>query len=158
MLSRRSGPASWVVEELVHKARPPRSRRALNSATMLSLAALTITLALAGWVLVAAAQQQAPPASQSQPAEARGQHLHARGMEQLARSDLDAARKYFERSADAGYAPSAVALAETYDPYEFSRLKVFGLQPNVNVARKWYLRAQELGANTGERLRRLEGR
>ena len=98
---------------------------------MLALAALTITLALAGWVLVAAAQQRAPPASQSQPAEAQRQHLHARGMEQLARGDLDAARKYFERAAEAGHAPSAVALAETYDPYEFSRLKVFGLQPEL---------------------------
>ena len=127
---------------------------------MLALTTLPITLDLAGQVLVAAAQQPGPPASQSQPVEGaqRRQHLHARGMEQLARGDLDAARKYFERAADAGHAPSAVALAETYDPYEFSRLKVFGLQPNVNVARKWYLRAQELGANTGERLRRLEGR
>jgi TPR repeat protein len=131
----------------------------MKSAMMLALAALTIAIELAGWALGADAQQRAPPASQPQTAEgAQRQHLHSRGMELLARGDLDAARKYFERAADAGHAQSAVALAETYDPYEFSRLKVFGPQPNLNMARKWYLRAQELGVNTGERLHRLEGR
>lgn len=121
-----------------------------------SVAALTIGLETAGWVPVAYAQQRTAPPSQS--AERAPTQLHARGMELLQRGDLDAARKYFERAADAGHAQSALALAETYDPYEFARLKVFGLQPNLSLARKWYVRAQELGANVGERLRRLDGR
>jgi TPR repeat protein len=121
-----------------------------------SLAALTIGLESAGWIPVAYAQQRTAPPSQS--AERAPTQLHARGMELLQRGDLDAARKYFERAADAGHAQSALALAETYDPYEFARLKVFGLQPNLGLARKWYVRAQELGANVGERLRRLDGR
>ena len=121
-----------------------------------SAAALTIGLESAGWVPVAYAQQRTAPPSQS--AERAPTQLHARGMELLQRGDLDAARKYFERAADAGHAQSALALAETYDPYEFARLKVFGLQPNLSLARKWYVRAQELGANVGERLRRLDGR
>ena len=123
-----------------------------------SLAALTIGLESAGWVPVAHAQQRAAPPSQSQSPERALTQLHAKGMELLQRGDLDAARKYFERAADAGHAQSALALAETYDPYEFARLKVFGLQPNLSLARKWYVRAQELGANVGERLRRLDGR
>ena len=123
-----------------------------------SVAALTIGLESAGCVAVAYAQQRTAPPSQSQSPERTQTQLHARGMELLQRGDLDAARKYFERAADAGHAQSALALAETYDPYEFARLKVFGLQPNLSLARKWYVRAQELGGNVGERLRRLDGR
>jgi TPR repeat protein len=52
-----------------------------------------------------------------------------------------------------------VALAGTYDPDELAKMKVVGLQPNVEEARKWYERARELGAfEAAERLRRLGAR
>jgi TPR repeat protein len=52
-----------------------------------------------------------------------------------------------------------VALASTYDPDELAKIKVVGLQPNIEEARKWYEKARELGAaEASERLRRLGAR
>jgi hypothetical protein len=85
--------------------------------------------------------------------------LHAKGVEQLERGNVFAARKFFERAAEAGLAQSAVALAGTYDPEELSKMRVVGLQPNVEEARKWYEKARELGAvEAAERLRRMGAR
>jgi len=85
--------------------------------------------------------------------------LHAKGLEQLERGNVFAARKFFERAAEAGLAQGAVAAAGTYDPDELSKLRVVGLQPDVEAARKWYEKARELGASeAGERLRRLGSR
>ena len=82
--------------------------------------------------------------------------LHAKGLEQLERGNVVSARKFFERAAEAGLAQGAVAAAGTYDPDELSKLRVVGLQPDVEAARKWYEKARELGASeAGERLRRL---
>ena len=85
--------------------------------------------------------------------------LHTMGLEQLQRGNVFAARKFFERAADAGLAQGAVAAAGTYDPDELAKLSVVGLQPDVEAARKWYEKARELGAaEAGERLRRLGSR
>ena len=85
--------------------------------------------------------------------------LHAKGIEQLERGNVYAARKFFERAAEAGLAQSAVALAATYDPEELAKMGVVGLQPNIETARKWYEKARELGAvDASERLRRLGAR
>ena len=85
--------------------------------------------------------------------------LHAKGLEQLERGNVFAARKFFERAAEVGLAQGAVAAAGTYDPDELAKLRVVGLQPDVEAARKWYERARELGAaEAGERLRRLGSR
>ena len=85
--------------------------------------------------------------------------LHAKGLEQLERGNLFSARKFFERAAEAGLAQGAVAAAGTYDPDELAKLKVVGLQPDVEAARKWYEKARELGAaEAGDRLRRLGSR
>jgi hypothetical protein len=82
--------------------------------------------------------------------------LHAKGVEQLERGNIFAARKFFEHATAAGLAQSAVALASTYDPDELAKIKVVGLQPNIEEARKWYEKARELGAaEASERLRRL---
>jgi len=117
--------------------------------------------------------QAAPPAPQARssvslglaapkldPAEReRALALHAKGMEQLERGNVYAARKFFERAAEAGLAQSAVAVASTFDPDELTKLKVLGLQPDVEAARRWYERARELGAPEAEqRLRRLGAR
>jgi hypothetical protein len=85
--------------------------------------------------------------------------FHAKGLEQLERGNVVSARKFFERAAEAGLAQGAVAAAGTYDPDELSKLRVVGLQPDVEAARKWYEKARELGASeAGERLRRLGSR
>ena len=95
-----------------------------------------------------------PPAERE-----RALGLHAKGLEQLERGNVYAARKFFERAAEAGLAQSAVALAGTYDPDELAKLKVLGLQPDLAAARTWYEKARELGAaEASERLRRLGSR
>ena len=89
----------------------------------------------------------------------RAMGLHAKGLEQLERGNVFAARKFFERAAEAGLAQGAVAAAGTYDPDELAKLRVVGLQPDIEAARKWYEKARELGASeAGERLRRLGSR
>jgi hypothetical protein len=72
--------------------------------------------------------------------------LHDKGIEQLERGNAFAARRLLEQAAEAGLAQSAVALAATYDPDELAKLNVVGLVPDVEVARKWYEKARELGA------------
>ena len=66
------------------------------------------------------------------------------------------ARLLYERAADAGHAPAAMALAATFDATELERLKVRGIAADPKAARRWYERARELGAaDAEERLRRL---
>jgi hypothetical protein len=86
----------------------------------------------------------------------RAQRLMAKGDEQLALGDVASARLFYERAADAGYAPAAMALAATFDAAELERLKVLGIPADAKAARRWYQRARELGASGAEeRLRRL---
>ena len=128
------------------------------------VAETTLTLAITS--PAPAPKQTAPPARAGAaviplPAAERERALglHAKGVEQLERGSVYTARRFFERAADAGLAQSAVALAGTYDPEELAKMKVVGLQPNVEEARKWYERARELGASeAAERLRRLGAR
>ena len=107
-------------------------------------------------------EAQSPPAGAGvvptlAPAELeRALGLHAKGQEQLERGNIYAARKFFERAAEIGLAQSAVALADTYDPEELARLRVIGIQADVEAAKKWYEKARELGAaEASDRLRRL---
>ena len=101
----------------------------------------------------------AAPLPQSSSERERVLGLHAKGIEQLERGNVFAARKFFERAVEGGLAQSAVALAGTYDPDELAKMKVVGLQPNVEEARRWYEKARELGAfEAAERLRRLGAR
>lgn len=86
--------------------------------------------------------------------------LHVLGLQRLEEGNVTAARSFFERAALAGLARSALALADTYDPEELTKLKVIGLKPDVEAARKWYEKAYELGAvgEASERLQRLGAR
>jgi hypothetical protein len=129
-------------------------------------------LAEARMLLVVAPTPVAPPATARPspapspspmplpPAEReRAIGLHDKGIEQLERGNVFAARRFFERAAEAGLAQSAVALAATFDPDELAKLNVVGLEPDVAAARKWYERARELGAvEAAERLRHLGAR
>lgn len=89
----------------------------------------------------------------------RAVKLVQRGDDQLREGDVSAARLFYQRAADIGFAPAAMAVAATYDPDELGRLGVRGLQPDREAAKRWYERARDLGsADAGERLRRLGAR
>jgi hypothetical protein len=82
-----------------------------------------------------------------------------RGEESLAAGNVEAARLFYERAADAGLGQAALALAATYDPDELARRQVIGLQADPVAAQRWYERARELGsADADEPLRRLTAR
>jgi len=82
--------------------------------------------------------------------------LVKKGDEQLAEGNIAAARLFYERAADAGLAQGAMALAGTFDATELAQLGVRGIQPDPKQARRWYERAQQLGAGEAEeRLRRI---
>jgi hypothetical protein len=53
---------------------------------------------------------------------------------------------FFAQAAEAGLVPSVLALAGTYDPEQLAKLKVMGVQSDVEAARKWYERARYLDA------------
>ncbi len=109
---------------------------------------------------------RAPTALEREPVPApsskehdRALGLHAKGKELLEQGNIQPARMLFRRAADQGLAESALALGSTYDPVELAKLKVFGLQPDVAAARRWYDRARQLGAvEAADRLRRLDNR
>jgi hypothetical protein len=98
------------------------------------------------------------PGMQSMPPQDRERALRLvkKGDEQLAEGNISAARLFYERAADAGLAQGAMALAGTFDATELAQLGVRGIQPDPKQARRWYERAQQLGASDAEeRLRRI---
>jgi hypothetical protein len=98
----------------------------------------------------------APPSSKEHD---RAMGMYAKGKELLEQGNIQPARMLFRRAAEQGLAESALALGSTYDPVELAKLKVFGLQPDVAAARRWYDRARQLGAaEATDRLRRLDNR
>jgi len=80
--------------------------------------------------------------------------LVARGKELISEGDFTAARVLLQRAAEAPDANAALVLAATYDPILLRELKVYGIAPDIILARSWYLKAQELGS--AEAARRLE--
>jgi len=80
----------------------------------------------------------------------------ARGERELSQGNVSGARQFLLRATETGLARAALLLGSTYDQHEFQRLHIQGVQPNPSLARKWYLRAQELGeAEAGAALLRL---
>ena len=80
----------------------------------------------------------------------------ARGERELSQGNVSGARQFLLRAAETGLARAALLLGSTYDQHEFARLRIQGVQSNPGLARKWYLRAQELGeAEAGAALLRL---
>ena len=97
----------------------------------------------------------APPLMSPQDRE-QAQRLLERGTAQLRTGSMVAARALLERAADLGLAEAAMTLGATYDAWELSRLGVLGVQPDPIAARRWYARAEALGAPTAaERIARL---
>jgi len=74
----------------------------------------------------------------------------------IASRDIAAARLVLQRVADDGDAQAAVTLAETYDPAILEKLGVYGLVPDIAMARRWYETAIKLGSTeAGQRLAML---
>ncbi len=118
---------------------------------------------------VAAIRPTAPPQSSAPPPAAapppkppedpRAVALLDKGEELLKDGDVAGARLFFKRAVDRGLARAAIALAETYDPNELSRLGVRGMEPDIKMAQQWYEKAASLGdTSAAERLRRLSQR
>lgn len=96
------------------------------------------------------------PGTPSEKPDGQAQRFLDRGNDQLRAGSMVAARALLERAADLGSAEAAMALASTYDALELSRLGALGVQPNPELARRWYARAKDLGAAiAAERLARL---
>lgn len=86
----------------------------------------------------------------------RAEKMLAQGDKFLDSGNIEIARQFYRRAADAGLAVGALRLAATYDPGELSRLKVQGVVASPADARRWYERARALGApEAEERLVRL---
>jgi hypothetical protein len=79
------------------------------------------------------------------------------GVELVTYGEVTAARKMFERVAEAGEAAGAFALAETYDPLVLGQLHLRErIVPDVALARTWYERARDLGSlEARDRISRL---
>jgi hypothetical protein len=60
--------------------------------------------------------------------------------------DLAAARLVLRRAAEAGDARAAMMLGGTYDPKVLDKFGVYGLVPDLAMARSWYEKAKRLGA------------
>ncbi len=86
--------------------------------------------------------------------------LMARGDENLKTGKISVARKFYERAADKGWAPAALALGKTYDPQELARIGVIGgIRPDLDLARTWYERARDMGlVEASDRLQRIGNR
>jgi hypothetical protein len=81
--------------------------------------------------------------------------LARRGRELLAVGDIVAARRFFERAAEAGNAPAATGAGRTYDPL-YLRQVARGLRGDPDKAADWYLKAVALGdSEAGVLLMRL---
>jgi hypothetical protein len=80
-----------------------------------------------------------------------------KGDEAMVAGNVTIARLFYTRAAEIGLAQGALALAGTYDANELARWKVIGgINPDKDLARKWYERARELGATeAADRLARL---
>ena len=84
--------------------------------------------------------------------------LLKRGEAFIASGDLASARLVLQRAAEAGEAQAALSLAGTFDPNVLDRLGLQGQKPDVEKARMWYQRAQELGSTAApKRLQLLAG-
>jgi hypothetical protein len=79
------------------------------------------------------------------------------GAELMANGDVAAARLMFQHAADAGSTDGAFALAETYDPSVFQKLRRReAVTLDIMLARSWYEKARNLGSTAAqERIVRL---
>jgi hypothetical protein len=99
----------------------------------------------------------APPAAADLPRRIDQTELASllkRGRELIDVGDIASARLLLQRAADAREPQAAFALAGTYDPAVLSRVKAYGIAPDLAMARSWYEKAREFGSSDAQR--RLE--
>ena len=92
------------------------------------------------------------PAVELNPEELAG--LLKRGQQLAASGDIAAARLMLRPAAEAHNAQAALALGATYDPVVLRTLGIFGVTPDVAMARSWYEKAKAYGS--AEAPRRIE--
>jgi len=99
---------------------------------------------------------KSPPSELAGNSRRLAEIMVARGERELSQGNVSGARQFLLRATESGLARAALLLGSTYDQHEFQRLHIQGVRPNPSLARKWYLRAQELGeAEAGAALFRL---
>lgn len=95
-------------------------------------------------------EQKAAPAETEKPARPLSadeiETLLEQGRKFFSVGDFVSARTLFGRIAEAHDARGALALAETYDPIVIAKNGVRGITPDVEKAREWYAKAQDLGS------------
>ncbi|HEX2939716.1 MAG TPA: AAA family ATPase [Rhodopila sp.] len=89
------------------------------------------------------AAKPAPPATNLSPDLVSA--LLKRGQESIALGDIAAARLFWQRAAEGGSAPAALALGKTYDP---NQPESKGAPPDPAQAAMWYRKAESLGDPT----------
>jgi hypothetical protein len=99
------------------------------------------------WIAVPPPAGAAPDSGPGDEAAVRDltRDLLAQADRLIARGDIVGARAVYQRAAELGSAPAALALGTTYDPNRLWSLGVLGLAGNKERARHWYQRAGELG-------------
>jgi hypothetical protein len=117
---------------------------------------------LAARPLRLAPDRGSPPPAAAEPAlraedRDRAVKYVQRGDEGLSAGNITIARLFYQRAAEIGWAPGALALAGTYDPSQLSQQKVLGgVTADRVLAQKWYEKARELGSpQAAQRLRQL---
>jgi hypothetical protein len=104
--------------------------------------------------VVPPAAEPPSPAPALDPDSAEVAALIKRGQELASAGDVAAARLTLRRAAEAHNAQAALALGATYDPNVLRTLGIFGVTPDVAMARGWYEKAKEYGS--AEAPRRLD--
>jgi hypothetical protein len=105
-----------------------------------------------GYLAEPAQKSLTSPHNRQLPAEARAsaEKLVAMGRRYLEQGNIEVARQFFRRAANAGLAEGAMRLAATYDAAELARLGVQGVVADSAEALRWYERARELGADASQ--------
>jgi hypothetical protein len=132
------GPVAPAQEQLQAIALPPP--------TVKELAAIPSAITAPA---VATPQARGEPTVQLSPNDVAS--LVRRAQELLASGDLQEARGFLTRAAEAHDARAALLLAKTFDPIGSTRLGAPDLGPDLAQALNWYQRARELGSPEAQR-------
>lgn len=70
--------------------------------------------------------------------------LRRQGAAALGNGDISGARRFFQRGAEAGCAPCAEGMAQTFDAEQLGRIGAIGIRPDPAQAEAWRVRARQL--------------
>jgi hypothetical protein len=145
------GPVAPAQEQLRAIALPPPVASPM-AAPAVTTPSMTKSAAIPSAVTAPAeTTPQAPgePIVQLSPNEVAS--LVRRAQELLASGDLQVARAFLSRAAEAHDARAALLLAKTFDPIVSRQSGVPDVGPDLAQARNWYQRARELGSPEAQR-------